>query len=236
MASCNICTKRAQNHSFHMECSFCQGKVHLKRHPMVDKKDSIYSHRDSDVWFCTAYTKDIFPFIEEDHEVLETLTELHQLDSLIPFDILTDQNKIFSPFELNEDSNLPLINSDPDGCVMKGSQLFIWPKLADPTFVFIWEMRLETQLCGICSGRDNKDSPRHYSDVIMSPMASQITDFKKVYSAVCSGPDQRKHQSSASLAFVRGIHWWPVNSPHKGPVTRKMFPFDDVIMENVYWW
>ena len=44
-----------------------------------------------------------------------------------------------------------------------------------------------------------------------------------------SGVDQRKHQSSASLAFVRGIHRRPVNSPHKGPVTRKMFPFDDVI-------
>ena len=44
------------------------------------------------------------------------------------------------------------------------------------------------------------------------------------------GADQRKHQSSVSLAFVRGIHWWPVNSPHKWPVTQKMFPFDDVIM------
>ena len=42
--------------------------------------------------------------------------------------------------------------------------------------------------------------------------------------------DQKKHQSSVSQAFVRGIHWWPVNSPHKGPVTRKMFPFDNVIM------
>ena len=51
-----------------------------------------------------------------------------------------------------------------------------------------------------------------------------------VYSTVCSDADQRKHQSSASLAFVRGIHRWPVNSPHKGPVTRKMFLFDDVIM------
>ena len=40
------------------------------------------------------------------------------------------------------------------------------------------------------------------------------------------------HQSSASLAFVRGIHRWPVNSPHKLPVTRKMFPFDDVIMND----
>ena len=48
--------------------------------------------------------------------------------------------------------------------------------------------------------------------------------------------DQRKHQSSASLAFVRGIHRWPVNSPHKGPVTQKMFPFDDVIMKYGYTW
>ena len=44
--------------------------------------------------------------------------------------------------------------------------------------------------------------------------------------------DQRKHQSSASLAFVKGIHRWPMDSPHKGPVTRKMFPFNDVIMFN----
>ena len=70
----------------------------------------------------------------------------------------------------------------------------------------------------------------HYHDVIMSTIASQITSLSIVCSIVCSGGDQRKHQSSASLAFVRGIHRWPVNSPHKGPVTRKMFPFDDVIM------
>ena len=50
------------------------------------------------------------------------------------------------------------------------------------------------------------------------------------YSTVYLDADQRKHQSSASLAFVRGSHRGPVNSPHKWPVTRKMFPFDDVIM------
>ena len=66
----------------------------------------------------------------------------------------------------------------------------------------------------------------------MSAMASQITRLTIVYSTVYPGADQRKHQSSASLAFVGGIHRWPVNSPHKGPVTRKMFPFDDVIMVN----
>ena len=74
------------------------------------------------------------------------------------------------------------------------------------------------------------DSNNHYHDVIMGAMASQITSLVIVYSVAYPGADQRKHQSSASLAFERGIHRWPVNSPHKGPVTRKMFPFDDVIM------
>ena len=45
-----------------------------------------------------------------------------------------------------------------------------------------------------------------------------------------SGANQRQHQSSAPMAFVRGIHRWPVDSPHKRHVTRKMLPFDDVIM------
>ena len=70
----------------------------------------------------------------------------------------------------------------------------------------------------------------HYNDVIMSAMASHITSLKIVYWTVYSGADQIKHQSSASLALVWGIHRWPVNSPHKGPVTRKTFLFDDVIM------
>ena len=70
----------------------------------------------------------------------------------------------------------------------------------------------------------------HYSDAIMSTMASQITSLTSIYSTVYSGADQRKHQSSASLAFVQIIHWRPVNSPPKGPVMWKVFPFDDVIM------
>ena len=57
-----------------------------------------------------------------------------------------------------------------------------------------------------------------------------ITGISIVCSTFFSGTDQRKDQSSASLAFVRAIHRWPVNSLHKGPVTWKMFPFDDVIM------
>ena len=64
----------------------------------------------------------------------------------------------------------------------------------------------------------------------MGAIASQITSLMVVYSTVYSDADERKHQRSASLAFVWGLHRGPVNSPHKWPITRKMFPFDDVIM------
>ena len=62
----------------------------------------------------------------------------------------------------------------------------------------------------------NEITSMHYCDVIMGLMAYQITSFMIVYWTVYSGADQRKHQSSASLAFVRRIHRWPVNSPHNG--------------------
>ena len=70
----------------------------------------------------------------------------------------------------------------------------------------------------------------HYGDVIMGTTASQITRLAIVFSTVYLDTYQRKHQSSAALAIVWGIHRGSVNSPHKWPVKRKMFPFDDVIM------
>ena len=70
----------------------------------------------------------------------------------------------------------------------------------------------------------------HYSDIIMSLMMYPITSLMIIYSTVYSSI-YKKNQSFASLNFVWGIHWWPVNSLPKGPVTRKMSPFDDVIME-----
>ena len=73
-------------------------------------------------------------------------------------------------------------------------------------------------------------SMSHYNYVIMGAMVSQITSLTIVYSAVHSDADQRKHQSSASLAFVWGINRGPMNSPHKWPLTRTLCPFDDVIM------
>ena len=63
----------------------------------------------------------------------------------------------------------------------------------------------------------------HYNDVIMGAIASQITSLTIVYSTVYTGADQRKHESCASLAFARGLHRGPVNSPHKWPVSGKCF-------------
>ena len=75
---------------------------------------------------------------------------------------------------------------------------------------------------------EDSSSLHYYNDVIISVMASQITGVSIVCWIVSSDADPRKRQSSASLAFVRGIHRWAVNSPHKRPVMRKKFPFDDV--------
>ena len=81
-----------------------------------------------------------------------------------------------------------------------------------------------------CFCTTSRHSLIHYFDVITSAVASQITSLTIVYPTLYQDADQSKYQSSASLAFVWGIHRGPVNSPHKWPVTRKMLPFDDVIM------
>ena len=96
------------------------------------------------------------------------------------------------------------------------------------------KVQCKYMMCSLAMTNKGRTSVRlwaqHYNDIIMSVMVSQITSLMIVYSSVYWGADQRKHQSSMSLAFVGGIHWWLVNSPHKGPVMRKMFPFDDVII------
>ena len=85
-----------------------------------------------------------------------------------------------------------------------------------------WDVFINSQFC-VYSHVYLSWKQIHYSDVIMSAMASHNTGVSIVYLTVFSGKDQKHYQSFASLAFVRGIH--------RGPVRRKMFPFDDVIMD-----
>ena len=105
-----------------------------------------------------------------------------------------------------------------------------WKKNSPVVGDLIHRGEMATTLLATFSNAFNANLRIHHNDVIMSAIASQITSLTIVYSTVYSDADQRKHQNSASLAFVWGIHRWPVNSPHKGPKTRKIFPFDDVIM------
>ena len=71
----------------------------------------------------------------------------------------------------------------------------------------------------------------HYIDVIMTTMASQITSLTAVYSTIYSDADQRKKSKLRVTGLCVGNLPGPVKSPHKGPVTRKMLPFDGVIMD-----
>ena len=96
-----------------------------------------------------------------------------------------------------------------------------WFRTVQSSFFIVWILYACSIRSSLSIGVDQIFC-EHYSDVIMGTIASQITSFTIVYSTVYSDADQRKHQSSASLAFVRGIHRGPVNSPHKWPVTRKM--------------
>ena len=102
-------------------------------------------------------------------------------------------------------------------------------------FIFLFQMMwfIMNQTChGVSKLAIYGIRPIHYNGVIMSAMASQIIGLAIIYSIVYSR--SKKHQRSAWEAVVRGIHRWPVNSPQKGPVTRKMFPFDDVIIFNLF--
>ena len=105
------------------------------------------------------------------------------------------------------------------------AQMRYWPiRLCIVTVLSIWAEYINYEYPSICI------LSFHHSGAIMSAMASQITGVSIVCSTICSDTGQRKHQSSASLAVRREIHRWPFDSLHKGPVMRKMFRYDDVII------
>ena len=107
------------------------------------------------------------------------------------------------------------------------------------TYLYFLSVARGSALNYIYSSQSHNFKMIHYSDVIMSAMASQITGVSIVYWTVGSGVDQSKHQSSESLVFVRGIHRWPKDSPHKGPVTENLpiwWPhYVDTLALALYW-
>ena len=107
---------------------------------------------------------------------------------------------------------------------------YLYTVMWDKVFIYILQMKASKF---DPSRQDLQDIMRYISNTLQRRHNGhdgyEITSIAIVCSTVYSGANQRKHQSSASLAFVQGIHRWPVNSSHKWPVMGKMFPFDDVI-------
>ena len=125
--------------------------------------------------------------------------------------------------QLSENSAKSVRTKIKSSCWVIDVKIYVWT-ICEPLY---W---LSGMLGEIRACKSNQIPREHYNDVTVGAMASQTTSLTFVYSTVYSDADQRKHQSSESLAIVRGIPRSPVNSPHKGPVTRKLFPFDDVIV------
>ena len=82
--------------------------------------------------------------------------------------------------------------------------------------------------CALTQGSDFES--KHYNDTIMGAIASQIIQPHDCLLNCLFRRITKKTSNLRVTCFARGINRWPLNSPHKGSVTRKMFPFDDVIM------
>ena len=114
--TCNICVKRVLSHAHRLQCSNCKDLVHVNCLPFVSKTDSIYKERENNLWFCKKCVQTIFPFnhYDEDDEFMEVLSESCSHEPPVPIDIVNNSNKLFIPFELNDNENLPIHDADPD--------------------------------------------------------------------------------------------------------------------------
>ena len=103
-----------------------------------------------------------------------------------------------------------------------------------PNLLFICNMKPRISLCLPSEKTHYHNISWHHRITVTSYGHHGVSNHRAsaVYSTICQGAHERKHQNYALLAFVRGLHRWTVDSPHKGPGTQKMFPFDDVIMKS----
>ena len=116
MADCNICLKKVLTHSYYVTCSNCHSRVHIKCLPKVKKNDTIFTERQTNIWYCSKCTAGIFPFnhLDENEEFMLAISESWHVDEIIRFDDLTLQEKLFTPFDLNLEESSPLNEIDPD--------------------------------------------------------------------------------------------------------------------------
>ena len=113
---CNICEKRVLDHSYHLRCDVCNCLVHVNCLPYVSREDHLYLRRNGNKWFCTRCTANLFPFnhFDDDNDFESAIAENSCNKCALTLDRLNSQNKIFIPFELNNDETSPLMDVDPD--------------------------------------------------------------------------------------------------------------------------
>ena len=116
MANCNICFKRVLSHSRHIQCKNCNDLIHINCLPFIKPNDPLYTERHVSDWYCIKCSADIFPFnhFSEEDEFLLALSDYWFMNEIMGFNELKLQNKLFTPFELNENENSPLYDIDPD--------------------------------------------------------------------------------------------------------------------------
>ena len=112
---CNICQKRVLAHSYHLICVSCKGVVHLNCLPKITRDDAIYTQRHLNQFYCTLCLNGMLPFNNLDDEAFcEAISEIQLKQTPVSFQILQNQELIFSPFDFNEKSDTPLHDIDPD--------------------------------------------------------------------------------------------------------------------------
>ena len=114
--TCNTCQKKVLQHSFHLKCYICTHLVHLKCLPCVNKSDYIFNNRDANIWYCTKCTESLLPYnhIFDDSDFMDALSENWNSVGTSPINRIDNQEKLFHPFELNENESHPLSDCDPD--------------------------------------------------------------------------------------------------------------------------
>ena len=113
---CNICNRTVLRHSCQMYCHNCKHTVYLNCLPRVSRFDTVYTERDTNCWYCTNCIEQILPndHIFDEEEFLKALEENWNYTNAIPIELLNTDDKLFLPFDLNEDESHPLSECDPD--------------------------------------------------------------------------------------------------------------------------
>ena len=113
---CNICNRKVLSHSYNLRCFSCKNLVHQKCMPQVDRNDLLQISRNHSDWYCSLCVADILPFIHltDNLEFINAISENKDMADKIPFNILMEQQKLFTPFELNDEPESPISDIDPD--------------------------------------------------------------------------------------------------------------------------